>query len=171
MIIEKRGSFLEASDEEKSERVLVLTCGIDGIGRSPDFYNFIKKYPLDKKDYDILKNINIENEKLGLVSNSYAAEMKNTDHPFKSLFLLASKKKGLSVPEPYMHDALYHLLSQCKMHGYKKFIMPLSNLSEDKIQIIRTSISKLYSLENKITKYLNNQKPKKLPTRKLSIFN
>ena len=54
---------------------------------------------------------------------------------------------------------------------YKKFIMPLSNLSEDKIQIIRTSISKLYSLENKITKYLNNQKPKKLPTRKLSIFN
>ena len=45
MIIEKRGSFLEASDEEKSERVLVLTCGIDGIGRSPDFYNFIKKYP------------------------------------------------------------------------------------------------------------------------------
>lgn len=124
MIIEKRGSFLEASDEEKSERVLILTCGIDGIGRSPDFYNFIKKYPLDKKDYDILKNINIENEKLGLVSNSYAAEMKNTDHPFKSLFLLASKKKGLSVPEPYMHDALYHLLSQCKMHGYKKFIMP-----------------------------------------------
>lgn len=54
---------------------------------------------------------------------------------------------------------------------YKKFIMPLSNLSEDKIKIIRTSISKLYSLENKITKYLNNQKPKKLPTRKLSIFN
>lgn len=54
---------------------------------------------------------------------------------------------------------------------YKKFIMPLSNLSEDKIKIIRTSISKLYSLENKITKYLNNQKPKNSPTRKLSIFN
>lgn len=54
---------------------------------------------------------------------------------------------------------------------YKKFIMPLSNLSEKEIQIIRTSISKLYSLENKITKYLNNQKPKKLPTRKISIFN
>lgn len=54
---------------------------------------------------------------------------------------------------------------------YKKFIMPLSNLSEKEIQIIRTSISKLYSLEDKITKYLNNQKPKKLPTRKLSIFN
>ena len=49
--------------------------------------------------------------------------------------------------------------------------MPLSNLSEKEIQIIRTSISKLYSLEDKITKYLNNQKPKKLPTRKLSIFN
>lgn len=54
---------------------------------------------------------------------------------------------------------------------YKKFIMPLSNLSEDKIKIIRTSISKLYLLEDKIAKYLNNQKPKKLPTRKLSIFN
>ena len=54
---------------------------------------------------------------------------------------------------------------------YKKFIMPLSNLSEEKIQIIRTSISELYSLKEKITKYLNNQKPKKLPTRKLSIFN
>lgn len=54
---------------------------------------------------------------------------------------------------------------------YKKFIMPLSNLSEKEIQIIRTSITKLYSLEAKITKYLNNQKPKKLPTRKLSIFN
>ena len=54
---------------------------------------------------------------------------------------------------------------------YKKFIMPLSNLSEEKIQIIRTSISELYSLKDKITKYLNNQKPKKLPTRKLSIFN
>ena len=54
---------------------------------------------------------------------------------------------------------------------YKKFIMPLSNLSEKEIQIMRTSISKLYSLEDKITKYLNNQKPKKLPTRKLSIFN
>lgn len=54
---------------------------------------------------------------------------------------------------------------------YKKFIMPLSNLSEKEIQIIRTSISKLYSLEDKITKNLNNQKPKKLPTRKLSIFN
>ena len=54
---------------------------------------------------------------------------------------------------------------------YKKFIMPLSNLSEKEIQIIRTSISELYSLKDKITKYLNNQKPKKLPTRKLSIFN
>ena len=54
---------------------------------------------------------------------------------------------------------------------YKKFIMPLSNLSEEKIQIIKTSISELYSLKDKITKYLNNQKPKKLPTRKLSIFN
>ena len=54
---------------------------------------------------------------------------------------------------------------------YKKFIMPLSNLSEEKIQIIRTSISELYSLKDKITKYLNNQKPKKLPTRKISIFN
>lgn len=49
--------------------------------------------------------------------------------------------------------------------------MPLSNLSEEKIRIIRTTISKLYSLEDKIQKYLNNQKPKKLPTRKLSIFN
>ena len=54
---------------------------------------------------------------------------------------------------------------------YKKFIMPLSNLSEKEIQIIRTSISELYSLKDKITKYLNNQKPKKLPTRKISIFN
>lgn len=54
---------------------------------------------------------------------------------------------------------------------YKKFITPLNNLSEEKIRIIRTTISKLYSLEDKIQKYLNNQKPKKLPTRKLSIFN
>ena len=49
--------------------------------------------------------------------------------------------------------------------------MPLSNITEEKLQITRTSISELYSLKDKITKYLNNQKPKKLPTRKLSIFN
>ena len=52
----------------------------------------------------------------------------------------------------------------------KKFFID-RGVSEEKIQIIRTSISELYSLKDKITKYLNNQKPKKLPTRKLSIFN
>ena len=53
---------------------------------------------------------------------------------------------------------------------YKKFIKPLNNLSEEKINIVRTSISKLINCENKIQKYLNNQKPKELPVRKLSIF-
>lgn len=53
---------------------------------------------------------------------------------------------------------------------YKKFITPLNNLSEEKINVIRTSISKLINCENKIQKYLNNQKPKELPVRKLSIF-
>lgn len=54
---------------------------------------------------------------------------------------------------------------------YKKFLSPINNLSDREINIIRTSISKLYSLEGRIQKYLNNQKPKVLPTRKLSIFN
>lgn len=54
---------------------------------------------------------------------------------------------------------------------YKNFIKPLNNLSEEQIKIIRTSISNLYLLEDKITKYLNNKKPKKTPIRKLSIFN
>ena len=53
---------------------------------------------------------------------------------------------------------------------YKKFITPLNNLSEEKINIIRISIPKLINIENKIQKYLNNQKPKELPVRKLSIF-
>lgn len=53
---------------------------------------------------------------------------------------------------------------------YKKFITPLNNLNEEKINIIRISIPKLINIENKIQKYLNNQKPKELPVRKLSIF-
>ena len=47
---------------------------------------------------------------------------------------------------------------------------PLNNLNEEKINIIRISIPKLINIENKIQKYLNNQKPKELPVRKLSIF-
>ena len=45
-----------------------------------------------------------------------------------------------------------------------------NNLNEEKINIIRISIPKLINIENKIQKYLNNQKPKELPVRKLSIF-
>lgn len=53
---------------------------------------------------------------------------------------------------------------------YKKFTTPLNNLSQKEINTIRNSISKLINSENKIQKYLNNQKPKELPVRKLSIF-
>lgn len=54
---------------------------------------------------------------------------------------------------------------------YKKFISPLNNLSDKERNTIRASFSKLTNQENKIQKYLNNQKPKTLPIRKLSIFN
>lgn len=54
---------------------------------------------------------------------------------------------------------------------YKKFILPLNNLNQEEINTIRLSFSNLISQENKIQKYLNNQKPKVLPTKKLSIFN
>lgn len=54
---------------------------------------------------------------------------------------------------------------------YKKFISPLSNLNEQETNTIRMSFSNLINQENKIQKYLNNQKPKALAVRKLSIFN
>lgn len=54
---------------------------------------------------------------------------------------------------------------------YKKFISPLNNLNEQETNTIRMSFSNLINQENKIQKYLNNQKPKALPVRKLSIFN
>ena len=44
------------------------------------------------------------------------------------------------------------------------------NLSIEEKNTIRNSISKLVSSETKIQKYLNNQKPKVMPVRKLSIF-
>ena len=53
---------------------------------------------------------------------------------------------------------------------YKKFISPLNNLSIEEKNTIRNSISKLVSSETKIQKYLNNQKQKVMPVRKLSIF-
>lgn len=53
---------------------------------------------------------------------------------------------------------------------YKKFLSPLNNLSTEEKNTIRNSISKLVSSETKIKKYLNNQKPKVMPVRKLSIF-
>lgn len=53
---------------------------------------------------------------------------------------------------------------------YKKFLSPLNNLSTEEKNTIRNSISKLVSSEIKIQKYLNNQKPKVMPVRKLSIF-
>jgi len=53
---------------------------------------------------------------------------------------------------------------------YKKFLSPLNNLSIEEKNTIRNSISKLVSSETKIQKYLNNQKPKVMPVRKLSIF-
>lgn len=54
---------------------------------------------------------------------------------------------------------------------YKKFILPLNNLNQEEINTIRLSFSNLINQENRIQKYLNNQKPKVLPTKKLSIFN
>ena len=53
---------------------------------------------------------------------------------------------------------------------YKRFITPLNNLNEEETNTIRNSISNLINIENKIQKYLSNQKPKELPVRKLSIF-
>lgn len=53
---------------------------------------------------------------------------------------------------------------------YKKFLSPLNNLSIEEKNTIRNSISKLVSSETKIQKYLNNQKQKVMPVRKLSIF-
>ena len=53
---------------------------------------------------------------------------------------------------------------------YKKFLSPLNNLSIEEKNTIRNSISKLVSSETKIQKYLNNQKTKVMPVRKLSIF-
>ena len=53
---------------------------------------------------------------------------------------------------------------------YKKFLSPLNNLSIEEKNTIRNSISKLVSSETKIKKYLNKQKPKVMPLRKLSIF-
>lgn len=145
MIIEKRGSFLEASDTEKSERVLILTCGIDGIGRSPDFYNFTKRYPLDKDDINLIKNIKAEKLKLGFDSNSFAAQMTKSSHPFRSLFLLVTKKEGLSVPEPYMYDALNELIILCKMKGIKKFIMPRLGIGDGlSWDFIKSTFESLY---------------------------
>ena len=45
-----------------------------------------------------------------------------------------------------------------------------NNLNEEETNTIRNSISNLINIENKIQKYLSNQKPKELPVRKLSIF-
>ena len=45
-----------------------------------------------------------------------------------------------------------------------------NNLSIEEKNTIRNSISNLINIENKIQKYLSNQKPKELPVRKLSIF-
>lgn len=145
MIVEKRGSFLEASDKEKSERVLILTCGDDGMSRSPDFYNFTKRYPLDKDDIKLIKSIKIEKQNLGLESNSYVAPMSKSSYPFKFLFLLVTKKEGLSVPEPYMYDAINELILLCKIRGFKKFIMPRLGIGDGlSWDFIKSTFDSLY---------------------------
>ena len=54
---------------------------------------------------------------------------------------------------------------------YKKYILPVNNLTDDEINIIRINLTNLITIDIKIKKYITNQKPKELPVRKLSIFN
>lgn len=54
---------------------------------------------------------------------------------------------------------------------YKKYILPVNNLTDDEINIIRINLTNLIIIDIKIKKYITNQKPKELPVRKLSIFN
>lgn len=54
---------------------------------------------------------------------------------------------------------------------YKKYITPLNTLEESKIEIIKSRISELMKIDDRIQTYLSNQKPQKYPVKKLSIFN
>lgn len=54
---------------------------------------------------------------------------------------------------------------------YKKYILPVNNLTDNEINIIRLNITNLITIDTKVKKYITNQKPKELPVRKLSIFN
>lgn len=131
MIVEKRGNFLEATKEEKEDRVLILTCGIDGVGRSPYYWEFTKRYPISKDDKDNIKKVADEYKLDGKDPRHFAMELSHTNHPFKSTFLLVmNKDTRFSVSEPVFEFTLDDLIAKSKLSGYEKFIMPRLGLGD-----------------------------------------
>lgn len=90
------------------------------------------------------------------------------DYPKTNSILRIALLNGYNSIEYY--SEVFHNIVGVSPRIYKKFLSPINNLSDQEISTIRASLSSLISQENKIQKYLNNQKPKELPVRKLSIF-
>ena len=78
-------------------------------------------------------------------------------------------KSGYNSLEYY--SEIFTTLVGVSPRVYKKYILPVNNLTDNEINIIRLNITNLITIDTKVKKYITNQKPKELPVRKLSIFN
>lgn len=77
-------------------------------------------------------------------------------------------KSGYNSLEYY--SEIFTTLLKVSPRKYKKYILSVNNLTEEEINIIRTNLTNLITIDTNIKKYITNQKPKELPVRKLSIF-
>ena len=78
-------------------------------------------------------------------------------------------KSGYNSLEYY--SEIFTTLVGVSPRTYKKYILPVNDLTDNEINIIRIKITNLITIDTKVKKYITNQKPKELPVRKLSIFN
>lgn len=90
-------------------------------------------------------------------------------YTYNNKILNIAFKSGYNSLEYY--SEIFTTLVGASPRVYKKYILPVNNLTDDEINIIRINLTNLITIDTKIKKYITNQKPKELPVRKLSIFN
>ena len=109
----------------------------------------------------------LENE-LTSIGSSYDEILESIDEEDKGDFI--NEDGTAFVPKEIAKLVKSYKKVKIEEGSLESKIVKVYNLNEEETNTIRNSISNLINIENKIQKYLSNQKPKELPVRKLSIF-
>lgn len=134
---EKKCNFLEIPKEEKMSRILVLTCDGNIKGRTPVFWDYVRRYPISDLDTELAKekfqsmmdyqrNEPINAFLAGSYGISYVCQF-TENVPYKSLALLMCPTVASKVSEPNMYRAIYDLLWWMRINDTYKIILPRPN--------------------------------------------